>query len=297
MQTESQVIESTALALPRGIVVEHFHARPASRGITIENDRDRFGFFACLSGASSVSLGGGREPVRIRKGACGTYAEDRGAVSVAEYDESEPFALVSITMPPSVPGELFGVDVDALRPGGNAPGVQRDNCRIRFMPKGCPVDRLFHEIARPPVTDAFRPVYLEGKILETLSIMLNRLCAGREGGRGPRSTTSREAAKIREIREFLLADLSRSPSVIDLARAFGFTHNRLNHCFKELFGTTVYGYLREKRMEKARDMLLIGDHNVTEVCMQVGYTNLSHFAKMYRQKYGHNPGGAKRRLA
>jgi AraC-like DNA-binding protein len=56
-----------------------------------------------------------------------------------------------------------------------------------------------------------------------------------------------------------------------------------------IFGTTVFGYLRQCRMEQARLLLLEGRMNVREAAQAVGYASQSRFAAVFRKTFGVNP--------
>ena len=53
-----------------------------------------------------------------------------------------------------------------------------------------------------------------------------------------------------------------------------------------MFGTTVFGYVRQLRMEKARFLLETSDMTVTEIALAVGYTSLGHFAGAFKRSFG-----------
>ena len=85
-------------------------------------------------------------------------------------------------------------------------------------------------------------------------------------------------------------NLASPPSVVSLAKGVGLNSFKLKYGFKEIFGTTVYGYIKEKRMEKAKDMLESGDFSVSDAAWDLGYTNVSHFIELFRRHYGITPG-------
>lgn len=58
--------------------------------------------------------------------------------------------------------------------------------------------------------------------------------------------------------------MKRGSTLIELSRLIGLNDYKLKKGFKEMFGTTVFGYLREKRLEKAFHLLQEGTMNVTE---------------------------------
>jgi len=59
--------------------------------------------------------------------------------------------------------------------------------------------------------------------------------------------------------------------------------------FRQVFGTTVFGYLHQARMERSRQLLATGELTVTQAAQAVGFTNRGHFAASFRRKCGVNP--------
>ena len=59
--------------------------------------------------------------------------------------------------------------------------------------------------------------------------------------------------------------------------------------FTEYYGTSPGKWLTQKRLEYARTMLESTGKNVTEVAFNSGFENLSHFSRVFKQKYGKSP--------
>jgi AraC-like DNA-binding protein len=53
---------------------------------------------------------------------------------------------------------------------------------------------------------------------------------------------------------------------------------------------TISQYLRQLRLERAAELLRAGEHNVTEVALEVGYSSLSHFSQAFHAAFGCCPG-------
>lgn len=52
--------------------------------------------------------------------------------------------------------------------------------------------------------------------------------------------------------------MAEPPSLLELSRLIGLNDYKLKTGFKEMYGTTVFGYLREQRLEKAYRLLMEG---------------------------------------
>ncbi len=58
--------------------------------------------------------------------------------------------------------------------------------------------------------------------------------------------------------------------------------------FQRHTGKGFKEYVIDKRLKKANALLRQG-YSVTEVCFNVGYSDLTHFARVFKRKYGINP--------
>ncbi|HEY1108092.1 MAG TPA: AraC family transcriptional regulator [Opitutaceae bacterium] len=95
--------------------------------------------------------------------------------------------------------------------------------------------------------------------------------------------------QIETAAAYLAKHLEQPPSVAELARQVGLSETTLKRGFHQVYGTTVFGYLRTRRMERAKALLESGEATVLEASTLVGYSNPSNFAAAFRQQFGLNP--------
>ena len=88
---------------------------------------------------------------------------------------------------------------------------------------------------------------------------------------------------------YLEQHLDEDHSIAALSRKFALNEFKLKRGFKERFGNTVFGFLRQRRMDRARQLLASRRCSVLEAANAVGYTNPSHFARAFRECFGVNP--------
>lgn len=62
-----------------------------------------------------------------------------------------------------------------------------------------------------------------------------------------------------------------------------------NRDFRQLFGTTPQKWLTKKRLELAHYQLTKKKKRPTEIYLEVGFENLSHFSYAFKKKYGISP--------
>lgn len=88
---------------------------------------------------------------------------------------------------------------------------------------------------------------------------------------------------------YLEENLSADHSLAQISRTVHLNEFKLKKGFREYHRTTVFGYLRLKRMERARALLINGRAKVIDAAQAVGYANPSHFSRAFRKTFGMNP--------
>ncbi|MEM7218617.1 MAG: AraC family transcriptional regulator [Pseudomonadota bacterium] len=97
-------------------------------------------------------------------------------------------------------------------------------------------------------------------------------------------------ATLEEVVGILVGDPAQPPSLEELAARANMSHTRLNRCFKQAYGATVYAWLRDYRLAQSRQLLLDGDQSVTAIAYRLGFSSPSHFASAFKRHYGRTPG-------
>ena len=91
------------------------------------------------------------------------------------------------------------------------------------------------------------------------------------------------------IKNRLLTHLDEQPNIAGLAREAGMSEPKLRKLFKQTFGKGVFEYFQAARMVEAARLLREKRLSVSEVGYQLGFTNLSHFSRVFQQHMGVKP--------
>lgn len=142
---------------------------------------------------------------------------------------------------------------------------------------------IISEIAEAGQPHYIRRIYLEGKILELLSLQLNNNLIYTPESSGTLIAND-EFLKLQTAKQFLEANIKNPPSLIELAKKCGLNDFKLKKRFKEVYGNTVFGYLAQLRMERAK-LLLQSGLTVNEVADAVGYKNAHHFTVAFKKRF------------
>ncbi|MBB6107856.1 AraC-type DNA-binding protein [Mucilaginibacter lappiensis] len=95
--------------------------------------------------------------------------------------------------------------------------------------------------------------------------------------------------KLYVIRTAVLADLSQPPQLNALAKFAGMSETKMKQLFKQTFGDTIYNYYQNERMQEAGFLLKHAGYSVSETGYRLGFSNLSHFARLFEKHYGITP--------
>lgn len=147
---------------------------------------------------------------------------------------------------------------------------------------GAPLLALGRQMLACPVQGPLKRMYLSAKALELTALALGALVPGD----APAAGLSRgDADRLHHARDLVLAHLQHPPALPDLARQVGINVNKLTTGFRQLFGCSVYAFVREQRMAQAHALLAAGEMSVSEAAYACGYTD-SHFTKAFQRRYG-----------
>lgn len=87
------------------------------------------------------------------------------------------------------------------------------------------------------------------------------------------------------IREHIQDEISRE----EIADHLHLNSAYLSRLFKKETGSSLSDYILLRRMELAKQWLLTSDLPISAIAQSLGYTNFSHFAKMFKKVHGANP--------
>jgi AraC family transcriptional regulator len=89
--------------------------------------------------------------------------------------------------------------------------------------------------------------------------------------------------RLRRVSEYVDAHLDQDLSLAQLAAVAGFSVSHFKPLFKRATGMAVHQYVIERRVARARELLLTGHQSLSEVALQAGFSHQSHMARWLRR--------------
>ncbi|QHS59701.1 helix-turn-helix transcriptional regulator [Chitinophaga agri] len=94
---------------------------------------------------------------------------------------------------------------------------------------------------------------------------------------------------IYKVKTHLQSRPEEPPNITSLAKEAGMSEPKLRKLFRQTFGKGVFEYYQAGRIQEAARLLKDGRLTVSEVGYQLGFTNLSHFSRVFEQHIGVKP--------
>lgn len=92
-----------------------------------------------------------------------------------------------------------------------------------------------------------------------------------------------------DIMDFMEKNFMNDLSMSEMAYYTGRSLATFKRDFKKVSELTPQKWLIRRRLEAARELIRKGGRKISEVCFDVGFKNLSHFSKLYKELYGMAP--------
>ncbi len=136
--------------------------------------------------------------------------------------------------------------------------------------------------------DNTKMLYLKGKTLELLSLFFGST-ENKSYESCPFLYDENNVEKIRKARQIIQERMLNPPTLKELALEIGLNEYQLKVGFKNIYGSPVFQYLNDFKLEKSKNMLQTGKFKVNEVATEIGYVNPSHFIAAFKKKFGYTP--------
>ena len=102
--------------------------------------------------------------------------------------------------------------------------------------------------------------------------------------------------KLAEALAIMKAELDETTSPTEVADRIGISTRQLERIFGKHLHTSPKRYLLDLKLERAKHLLVQTEMSVTDIAFACGFASASHFARVYRSRFGISPSQQTRAL-
>lgn len=223
------------------------------------------------------------KPTRLHKGDCAFIRKDFSVKITKQAWNGEQFKAVFLTFTPKFLRDFY----NKLEPNSIPKDAQRGKVSLYKLPPNRPDIISLFESMTPYFDSGIHPAdeLLQLKMTEGMYVLLNtdkNLYASVFDFTDP--------WKI-DIMDFLENNYMNDISMEEIANYTGRSLSTFKRDFKKVSPLPPREWLIRRRLEAAHELIQQGGRKVSEICFEVGFKNLSHFSKIYKERYGIPPTG------
>ena len=127
------------------------------------------------------------------------------------------------------------------------------------------------------------------QLLKSRQIMFDKFYNGLTP-KAKEKTTTLDNEFIKNVLRYIHENINEYElSVEVLASKVFLSRSQLYRKIKTLTGISVNEFIRNVRLEKAKELIELGNDNITEISIKVGFSSPSYFTKCFREKFGFIP--------
>jgi AraC-like DNA-binding protein len=94
---------------------------------------------------------------------------------------------------------------------------------------------------------------------------------------------------VSAVLEYVRGHISEPLTVADMADLVCLSPSAFAHLFRDVTGRSPYQFVKEMRLDRARELLVDGNFTVARISKEVGYASVSHFISEFRGRFGVTP--------
>ncbi|MEM1243054.1 MAG: AraC family transcriptional regulator [Cyanobacteria bacterium P01_H01_bin.26] len=247
------------------------------------------GMSFCVAGRMQVA-GTNVEPIlefKAKQANLGVVNSTKGRIC---YGANQPVLLVHVHLQPDALNltteEEFEQLPSQLRnaiAGVNTTNYHQSSTMTPVM------NATIQQLLNCPYQGFTRQLYMESKAIELISLYFEQLLSDISLLNPHPNLQSDEKDRIVYARDILLEQVANPPTLLELSRQVGLNDRKLKQGFRQVFGTTAFGYLRNYRMQQAQQLLLRPNSTIAGVAQAVGYSNPEAFSVAFRRAFAISP--------
>jgi AraC-like DNA-binding protein len=194
----------------------------------------------------------------------------------------QPISFVVIVTTRKTINKLLNIDRETTC---MAKTIRENPSFVFYEAMSTEIERTIKQLYGIDAMTKFPELLYRAKAHELIWLFFDRLFSRKEGAMASLNTA--DAEKIYAIRKSMLADLGSPPQLAVLAKNAGMSLTKMKQLFRQVFGDSIYNVYQAARMDEAASLL---NHlSVSQVGYRIGFSNLSHFSRVFEKHHRMKP--------
>ncbi len=151
------------------------------------------------------------------------------------------------------------------------------------------LSRVFDELRTDPGGDETDRIVASSRLLTVLMLLYRDISQHQNQSAAPEFSGNKRQWLVNEAKKYLEKHYPQPVKLEDVAASLKVSPFYLSRVFSHESDFSLFEYLNDVRMRKARELLHEGRHIVSDVAYMTGFEDSNYFSKVYKRHYGHSP--------
>ncbi len=135
----------------------------------------------------------------------------------------------------------------------------------------------------------------EVEIMESLSLEKRALLKQGLLDSGLELMDDKKSILIEKIKNIIIQMIHHSEEIIKinfsdyLSEKLDHNYTYLANLFSEVQGTTIEHFIISHKVERIKELMIYGEHNITEISWKMGYSSVAHLSSQFKKVTGLSP--------
>lgn len=135
----------------------------------------------------------------------------------------------------------------------------------------------------------------EVEIMENISMAQREVLKANLLDSGLELMDDRKAMLIEKIKNVIIEMVHHSEEIIKvnfsdyLSEKMNHDYTYLSNLFSEVQGTTIEHFIISHKTERIKELIIYGEHNITEIAWKMGYSSVAHLSSQFKKVTGLSP--------
>jgi AraC-like DNA-binding protein len=150
------------------------------------------------------------------------------------------------------------------------------------------IQDIVYEILYNSFEGDLRKLHFETKVFELLLMGLHT-ATQEDKSSSPPVLTAYDIEKVHEAATFLLKNIDNPGTISHLAQKLKISESKLRRGFRQEYGATPFDFLLQRRIERAKHLLLTTNMQIRDIAAETGYNKVSNFIIAFKKIHGQPP--------